>query len=215
MRTSDTLTKISAAMSKAQKRIADPPMNGTGQVGASRKYQYARLVDILPIARAALTSEGLAFLQSIDLERDAMVTRITHESGEWIESDYPLQRQADPQKQGSANTYARRYALMSILGVAGDLDDDGDAAKGGKRPKESEATKKKRQATHHPSWKKEHKYFFAEIAKHGWEYEALCTELAARGTKDRPSQWDTNSRTTLLADMAGAVFTHEPPEPKS
>jgi hypothetical protein len=57
-----------------------------------------------------------------------LVTRLIHESGEWLGSRYPVHPvKADPQGEGSALTYARRYALMALVGIAPE-DDDGNAA---------------------------------------------------------------------------------------
>ena len=133
MRTSETIEHIAPALASAQGAISDPEMRGEGKVGKDgrRTYPYALLTDVLRVARSALAAEGIVVIQSIDLSRDAMVTRLLHSSGEWIEGDYPIARNNDPQKQGSANTYARRYALMTTLGIAGERDDDGErAAKG-------------------------------------------------------------------------------------
>lgn len=133
MRTSETITKLAAALAKAQAKIADPTMSGEGQVGggktAARKYPYALLTDVLAVARVALGDQGIFLLQAVDIDRNVMLTRLVHSSGEWLETDYPMApRNSDPQRQGSANTYARRYALMTILGIAGERDDDGAGA---------------------------------------------------------------------------------------
>ena len=62
-----------------------------------------------------------------------MVTRIAHASGEWMETDYPVTSDPkNPQKQASANTYARRHALFGAVGIAPADDDDGNAASGNK-----------------------------------------------------------------------------------
>jgi len=82
---------------------------------------------------------------------DALTTIIVHsESGEWMESSYvmPVAKQNDPQAMGSAMTYARRYALGSILNLNIDDDDDGEKAMGRQIPKKDELTPK------HPSWTK-------------------------------------------------------------
>src|SRR5690606_24979315 len=69
-------------------------------------------------------------VQQTDIEdaRTVLITRLVHESGEWIAGKYPIHPvKADPQGEGSALTYARRYALMAIAGIAPE-DDDGNAA---------------------------------------------------------------------------------------
>ena len=146
MRTSETITKLAAALAKAQAKISDPTMSGLGQMGGktttARKYPYALLTDVLAVARVALGDQGIFLIQAVDIDRNVMLTRLVHSSGEWLETDYPMApRSADPQKQGSANTYARRYALMTILGIAGERDDDGEGAKGGKSKTELDSDK--------------------------------------------------------------------------
>ena len=133
MRTSETIEHIAPALASAQGAISDPEMRGEGKTGKDgrRTYPYALLTDVLRVARSALAAEGIVVIQSIDLARDAMITRLLHSSGEWIEGDYPIARNNDPQKQGSANTYARRYSLMTTLGIAGERDDDGERASKG------------------------------------------------------------------------------------
>jgi hypothetical protein len=82
---------------------------------------------------------------------NALTTIILHaDSGEWMESSYvmPVAKQNDPQAMGSAMTYARRYALGSILNLNIDDDDDGEKAMGRQIPKKDELTPK------HPSWTK-------------------------------------------------------------
>lgn len=135
MRMSEQIGKLTIALAKAQAEIEDPTMGGEGQVGggksAARKYPYALLADVLKVARKALGAHGIILIQATDIDRNVMITRLLHSSGEWLEVDYPLApRNQDPQRQGSANTYARRYALMTLLGIAGERDDDGAAAKG-------------------------------------------------------------------------------------
>jgi len=146
MRTSETITKLAPALAKAQAEIQDPEMSGEGQVGGktsqARRYPYALLVDVLKVARTALGGHGIMFTQAPDMieGRHVLVTRLIHSSGEWLEADYPMPPpNNDPQRQGSANTYARRYALMSVLGIAGELDDDGAGAKGAKAQAADEA----------------------------------------------------------------------------
>jgi hypothetical protein len=90
-----------------------------------------------------LAKHGLAVTQGISFQQgfsdaaavlhDTLTTSLIHKSGQWIESEMPLHLpKQDPQGQGSAVTYARRYAYMAILGLVADDDDDGNAAS---RPK--------------------------------------------------------------------------------
>jgi len=119
---------ISKALVAALADIENPPLAGRANYG-----KYALLVDCLKVSRKALSPHGLALTQmvSTDAEGDKLVTRIVHVSGEYIQDDgTPLlcDNKSNPQKMGSAITYARRYGLCSILGIVGEQDDDGQAA---------------------------------------------------------------------------------------
>jgi len=127
MITSESITAISAALAVAQGQLTDPTKGRTANTG-SFKYAYASLQDCLPVIRATLSANGLAVVQEC---ADTCVTRLVHKSGEWIETEYPLDmnggRLKGAQARGSAVTYSRRYSLMALLGLAAE-DDDGHAA---------------------------------------------------------------------------------------
>jgi hypothetical protein len=113
------------------------------------KSKYASLANILDTIQKPLSECGLAVSQFPD--GNALTTILLHaDSGEWMESSYvmPVAKQNDPQAMGSAMTYARRYALGSILNLNIDDDDDGEKAMGRQIPKKDELTPK------HPSWAK-------------------------------------------------------------
>ena len=95
------------------------------------KSKYADLPAIVRAASPILAKHGLAVTQMPGLEGDddVLTTRLIHESGEWIESTMRLFLvKQDPQGQGSALTYARRYAYSAMLGIVTEADDDGNAA---------------------------------------------------------------------------------------
>lgn len=122
------MQSISKALVAALADIENPPLAGRANYG-----KYALLVDCLKVSRKALSPHGLALTQmvSTDAEGDKLVTRIVHISGEYIQDHgTPLlcDNKSNPQKMGSAITYARRYGLCSILGIVGEQDDDGQAA---------------------------------------------------------------------------------------
>jgi hypothetical protein len=187
MRTSDSTAKIAEALAIAQGKLSDPPAKGRNPHYKSR---FARLQDGLPSIRRELSAVGVSFLQGVDIERSAVVTRLSHKSGEWIEADYPLQKNTDPQKQGSALTYARRYGLFALLGLAADEDDDGNAA----------SAKKKAAPKHDPSFKAHRAVFCATLGKMGLKYEAVADACEANGW-GRPSGWSTDGREKLLSDL--------------
>jgi hypothetical protein len=133
------LVKFQASVSKVAKEANNPFF----------KSKYASLANILDTIQKPLSECGLAVSQFPD--GNALTTIILHaDSGEWMESSYvmPVAKQNDPQAMGSAMTYARRYALGSILNLNIDDDDDGEKAMGRQIPKKDELTPK------HPSWAK-------------------------------------------------------------
>lgn len=125
MNKSETITDIAKALSKFQSEVSDPERT---KENAFLKAKYVTLDSLLQAVRPVLADNGLSFLQIPSTAKDevTVVTMLLHNSGEWFESDpftLPLMKK-DPQGVGSVVTYARRYSLSSILGVAWDEDDD-------------------------------------------------------------------------------------------
>jgi len=134
------LVKFQASVSKVAKESNNPFF----------KSKYASLANILSTIQKPLSECGLAISQFPD--GDALTTIIVHsESGEWMESSYvmPVVKQNDPQAMGSAITYARRYALGSILNLNIDDDDDGEKAMG-----RTTVPKKDQLTPQHPNWQR-------------------------------------------------------------
>jgi hypothetical protein len=90
------------------------------------KSKYADLAAIFDAARKPLSANGLAIVQTIG--DGVLHTRLLHTSGQWIASEHPLPMSGRPQEIGSALTYARRYSLSALIGIAADEDDDANAA---------------------------------------------------------------------------------------
>lgn len=93
------------------------------------KSKYAPLEEIIPSIRESLKKHGLVFLQ-VPHGADELTTTICHaESGQSVSGTLKMSpKDASPQGHGSAITYARRYALVSMLGLNTEGDDDGNAA---------------------------------------------------------------------------------------
>jgi hypothetical protein len=104
----------------------------TGRPGeAERSFRYAPLASGLDIVRKTLGQHEIATVQTTEIDRAAGVvnlrTMLAHASGEWIASDWPVCPIADtasPRRMGAALTYARRYALFTLVGIAGEDDLD-------------------------------------------------------------------------------------------
>lgn len=134
MRTSEQINEIAAALAKAQGEMAPAVKDSTNPAFRSK---YADLAANVEAARKPLAQNGLAVLQEATLRSTedgaqravAVLTRIVHSSGQWIEFDPLSVPCAKPDAHGvdSATTYARRYALGAALGLVAE-DDDGNAA---------------------------------------------------------------------------------------
>ena len=134
IKTSQELDAFAEAFAKAQGELVNPPKS---KVNPHFNSRYVDLSDGLDVIRKTFSKNGLAVIQGTAFENDITIltTRILHKSGQWMEWNYPVSGLDTHQKMGSAMTYARRYALFSIVGVAGEDDDDGNAASAPTPPK--------------------------------------------------------------------------------
>src|SRR5216683_4448141 len=145
-RSSDTIATIAAALAKAQVELTNPEKSLVATIRspfpreADRTFRYAPLSSGLDIVRKSLGRHEIATIQSTDIDREAGLLRLTtvlaHSSGEWISSEWPVCQISDiasAQRMGAALTYARRYALFTMVGIAGE--DDLDAPDLGAAPK--------------------------------------------------------------------------------
>jgi hypothetical protein len=131
------LVKSLAAAQKnfpAVRKNQTADVDGTSKTGAKVRYSYtyADLADIIDACRPHLAAEGIAILQPLIFEdgQHWLVTRLHHESDQWIESVWPLRSHDRPQDFGSEMTYARRYTLQALVGIAAEEDDDAKGAQG-------------------------------------------------------------------------------------
>jgi hypothetical protein len=122
MRTSDDIKELAAALAKAQSLMRNATLN---KVNPHFKSKYADLAGIRDTVTSPLASNGIAVVQTIDHRESGVyvVTRLIHSSGQWLESACPIPL-GKMQELGSAITYARRYSLSAICGIAADEDDD-------------------------------------------------------------------------------------------
>lgn len=127
MLTSESIAKLMPALIKAQGDFA-PAVKA--KVNPHFKSKYVPLDAVLDAIAEPLRENGIAIVQQTDVDgpNTVLITRLVHSSGEWIAGRYPVHPvKSDPQGEGSALTYARRYALMALAGIAPE-DDDGNAA---------------------------------------------------------------------------------------
>jgi ERF superfamily len=123
MNTSDQIDELAAALAKAQGMMENAVMN---RINPHFKSKYADLAAIRDVSREPLSANGLAIVQTIG--DGVLHTRLLHTSGQWIASEHPLPMSGRPQEIGSALTYARRYSLSALIGIATDEDDDATGA---------------------------------------------------------------------------------------
>ena len=134
---SETVSKIAAALAKAQAQIENPEKSLTATIESPfpregrRTFRYASLSAGLAIVRKCLGQHEIGTVQSTAIDRDSGLIRLTttlvHASGEWVSSDWPVclaSEMAAPHRMGAALTYARRYALFTLVGIAGEDDLD-------------------------------------------------------------------------------------------
>ena len=123
----EDLTELAPALVAAQADFSAVPK---GSVNPFFKSKYAALPDVVQHTSPVLAKHGLAVTQFIT-ENDTLTTMLIHKSGQYIQGTMALHLvKDDPQAQGSAVTYARRYSYMSVLGLVADDDDDGNAGSG-------------------------------------------------------------------------------------
>ena len=123
MKTSEQISELAAALAAAQGMMENAIMN---RINPHFKSKYADLAAIFDAARKPLSANGLAIVQTIG--DGVLHTRLLHTSGQWIASEHPLPMSGRPQEIGSALTYARRYSLSALIGIAADEDDDATGA---------------------------------------------------------------------------------------
>ena len=134
---SDSIGSLAAALARAQVELINPEksmvatIRPEGRGAAEQIFRYAPLSDGLNIIRKTLGQHEIATLQSTLVDETAGLIRLktvlAHSSGEWISSDWPvcpLEDMASPKRMGAALTYARRYALFALVGIAGEDDLD-------------------------------------------------------------------------------------------
>lgn len=127
---SDELNELATALAKAQSEIE---VAGRKETNPFFKSKYADLAELIKVSRPSLTKNGLAVMQQITTDLDAMTwlhTLLVHTSGQWIESRMRIiPTKNDPQSFGSCVTYSRRQCYGALLSIAvADEDDDAEAA---------------------------------------------------------------------------------------
>src|SRR4051794_38623505 len=134
---SDSIGAIAAALAKAQGELTNPEKSLVATIRspfpreADHSFRYASLASGLDIVRKSLGQHEIATIQTTAIDNDSgqirLTTLLAHASGEWISSDWPvcpISETVNPHRMGAALTYARRYALFALVGIAGEDDLD-------------------------------------------------------------------------------------------
>ena len=191
MNQSQSIAALAAALAKAQGQMRGAKKDSDNPFFKSK---YADLGEVWNACRDALAGNGISIIQTPDgdtPETMSLVTTLAHASGEWISGKYPIKPiKLDPQGIGSAITYARRYALAAMVGVASE-DDDGESASGRQAPPKKadsqvNATPKK------PEWSNEQKIragktcadIINEFGDMGEKQIAICRKMMAYDQPD-------------------------------
>src|SRR5882672_8927065 len=136
-RSSESIGAIASALAKAQSELTNPEKSLVATIRSpfpregDRTFRYASLSSGLDLVRKALGKHEIATVQTTSIDQESGLIRLTtvlaHSSGEWVSSDWPVCpvcETAAPHKMGAALTYARRYALFTLVGIAGEDDLD-------------------------------------------------------------------------------------------
>ncbi len=136
-RSSGSIGTLAAALAKAQGELVNPEKSLVATIrvdrrgGAEQTFRYAPLSSGLDIVRKILGQHEIATVQTTSIDQTAgmvnLTTVLAHSSGEWIASDWPvcgISETATPHRMGAALTYARRYGLFTLVGIAGEDDLD-------------------------------------------------------------------------------------------
>src|SRR5499427_4301043 len=136
-RSSESFASLTAALAKAQAKLVNPEKSLTATIRSGRPgegqrtFRYAPLSTGLEIVRKTLSEHEIAVIQTTAIDQATQMLNLTtllaHASGEWIASQWPvcaIAEIATPHRMGAALTYARRYALFTLVGIAGEDDLD-------------------------------------------------------------------------------------------
>ncbi len=137
---SASIGSLAAALAKAQRELTNPDKSLVATIRANGSQRGRKDVSViiratlssgLDIVRKTLGQHEIATVQTTSLDQSAGIINLTtvlaHSSGEWIASEWPIcaiSETATPHRMGAALTYARRYALFTLVGIAGEDDLD-------------------------------------------------------------------------------------------
>jgi hypothetical protein len=211
---------LNKALAAVQKELPKITAGQTADAG-SYKYKYADLADINPEIMPLLGKNGLAWVTRPTWEDGQFVLRyeLRHESGQMLDGVYPLHFAGGPQAVGKEITYARRYALCAVTGIAtGGDDDDGQSAQKAVHEMPAQAQRGKARAAERraPDVDAQRRKYHAMRAQLGWSEERghdFIAELSA-GRFQRWSDLDERGRSIVLDAMGEQIRALPTDEPE-
>lgn len=184
---SNEIGELAAALAAAQATFTFAAKDSTAAMGSAGKRKYADLQSVLEAVREGLTANGLAVVQAPMPADNGIKLRTTlaHKSGQWMASELclPQDRMGGVQGMGSALTYARRYALAAMVGIAQD-DDDGETAMQESRKAENQRIQQTRRQAEENNLELPSKEMFAALMeyllkRYGNDRDAYLSELSS------------------------------------
>lgn len=205
---------LAAALALFQSELPKVGKSAAGQVPGRKDYKYADLADTNSVILPALGRLGLSFSAKPTLNDDGVFVLayvLRHApSGEFDKGEWKLPQDATPQQMGSAITYARRYALQAVTGVAPDEDDDGQAAsqQSYTAPRRQVAPPQQRQATPErtptDSVVEARKRLAAIIAENNWSRDLIASRYKMETGHDLGAAVDA----TVVEKFTNDLFAH-------
>jgi hypothetical protein len=220
LRTSPSIATIAAALAKAQAAFRPVTKDKTAEfqtrTGGKVHYAYTDLASVIDAVRPALADQELALVQAVRVRQSvvSVETTLLHASGEWIASELDLlvAEAMDPRSVGSAITYARRFSLTALVGLApaeGE-DDDAAAAVPTPKPRRSSAARRDTSPETPPALaptmapdrprlnEKQRRLLFATARDHGWRDDELRAEILDKFGYDSTHQLQREDLDQLL-----------------
>jgi len=214
MEKSESIKELSSALNKAQATLQ------VAKKGRENPYFHSKYADLLSVwdaCREALVSNGLSVSQIADMTPDGkavLETILMHTTGEWIKGRLPLLPvKPDPQAQGSAITYARRYSLSAIVGLCTEEDDDAEGAMNREKTKKDAPEIKAHWCSIHqtPFFKKGKMKRYAHPIKDdfGEDSGEWCNEGETEPSVQGPSQPVQQSNIQNITEFKGLLTKHK------
>jgi hypothetical protein len=218
-RSSQSISAIASALAKAQGQLANPEKSLIATIRspfpseADRTFRYASLASGLDIVRKSLGQHEIALIQTTSIDQNGhihLTTLLAHASGEWISSDWPVcasSEMGSPHRMGAALTYARRYALFALVGIAGEDDLDAPDTLLGP-PRTSPDADLRGKPLRQSSKPIIHKPPLLDIGASGELRDVLVTELEALQDGDALTSWAQRrlpAKNTLIVDDARII----------